>query len=453
MPINASLARYVILSILGSLGFIAAGLLGFAGLMAMRPQPQRAEELARVYAVETILVHLQTFHEKIVAYGTARALQSSRVSSRVSGQVNWKREGLRPGVWVETGEKLLSLDPRPFETELRRRRGVVEQSRAELGRLAISEQAALDQKEVAARDLQLAKTDYERALDLVGRSVISPRERDQKEMAFSVAERAMIEITQRHAEVASEIDRARAVLEQAEASVAQAQLDLEFAVIKAPFAGTVQSVSAEVGEVVGMGMSGAMIEVVATDKVEIPIKLPASRVADIAVGQPVQLRRPGRGENQGVAWVGKIARIAPKIDEATRAIEVYVLAENDPNDARPDLLPGAFVMAELQGREFPNVVAIPRQAVIDGRAYVVGQGEAREGAVAGPVARERVAKVRAYANGQAVIESGLQDGDQVILTNLDVIYDGAPIKPLPRGPKAVEAEAVEVAAEVEEPAS
>jgi RND family efflux transporter MFP subunit len=427
MPSKSSALRRVILSLIGIIGFLALGGVGFQALAAMRPEPKRREDVARTYSVETKIIERQTIREKIVAYGTARALKASRVSSRVSGEVGWMREGLRPGVFVEENEKLLSLDLRPFEAEAKRRRGALEQARAELKRLKASETALANKKQVAERDLQLAQTDYDRALDLIKRNVVSTRERDVKEMAYQSAQRAMIDANQRFEENQAEIDRAEAVVAQGEASLRQAELDIEFAVVEAPFDGIVQSVSVEVGEVVAAAFSAQpLVEVVATGKVEIPVKLPASRLGDIAVGQIAYLTQPGRSD---LSWTGEIARVAPRIDETTRTVEIYVLVDNDPSDSQPDLLPGAFVMAKIDGREFRDVLAVSRRAVVDKRAFVVVPAEEGEGWIA----EERDVVVGATANGLAIIDSGLNPGEEVVLTNLDVVYGGSPLRPIRRG--------------------
>jgi multidrug efflux pump subunit AcrA (membrane-fusion protein) len=374
MPIRHPYARSIV-SIAGAIFFLLLGLFGFVVLAKLRPQPTRRPESIRTYSVETIRAERSSFRERIVAYGTAQAVKSARLASRVSGQVASLREGLRSGLWVAAGEELISLDKRPFEAEVARRKGVNDQSVAELAKLAVSEAAWRAKKEIAERDLELAKTDYDRALELIEKGVVSARERDVKETAFKLSERNQIETKQRYDELLTEIDRAKAAVDQSEASLRQAELDLEFATIRAPFDGVVQKVRVERGEVVSsqsMGGNSALLELVATREVEVPVQLPASLVSDLTLGQGARLTLPSR---PGVEWLGKVARISPTIDSANRSIEVYVVVENDESDARADLLPGTFTMAELEGRAFDDVIAVPRRAIVDGKCFVVIQEE------------------------------------------------------------------------------
>jgi hypothetical protein len=77
------------------------------------------------------------------------------------------------------------------------------------------------------------------------------------------------------------------------------------------------------------------------------------------------------------------------------------------------------VHARIDGPVLEDVLIVPREAVLSGRGFVLRDERAQI----------RSVKVARTLQTLAVIESGFAAGDQVILTNLDVLYDGAPVTP------------------------
>ena len=80
----------------------------------------------------------------------------------------------------------------------------------------------------------------------------------------------------------------------------------------------------------------------------------------------------------------------------------------------PLLRPGTFVLAKIPGKTYERALAIPRDAFVDQTVYLVVDGRAR--AVKPTVKR--------VLSDLAVIESGVEEGSHVILTNLEALYDG-----------------------------
>ena len=81
------------------------------------------------------------------------------------------------------------------------------------------------------------------------------------------------------------------------------------------------------------------------------------------------------------------------------------------------ILPGSFVVAEIEGRTWHDALAVPRGAFIDDVVYVIEDGRASV----------RTPRVIGFVGGYALIEDGLQPGARVILTNLEVLFDGLPV--------------------------
>ena len=118
-------------------------------------------------------------------------------------------------------------------------------------------------------------------------------------------------------------------------------------------------------------------------------------------------------------WTGRVVRVAPDADAASRTIQVFIEVMN--SEQQQPLLPGTFVFGWISGPRFENAVVIPRAAVTDNRVYVVDD-ENR--------AQPRNVRIGRRLRSLLLIEEGLNAGDRVILTNLDIVRKGTLVVPL-----------------------
>ena len=112
-------------------------------------------------------------------------------------------------------------------------------------------------------------------------------------------------------------------------------------------------------------------------------------------------------------------------------MQVFVEVENDRQ--HDPLLPGTFVHARIAGPVLQQAIAVPRDAVLGGSLFVADRSELNgtEGAeTSESTARASLREVRVTRTLQslAVVSGDLRADDRVILTNLDVIQDGARVK-------------------------
>lgn len=245
----------------------------------------------------------------------------------------------------------------------------------------------------------------------------------------------------RQAEASSQadLDTARARARQAEATVAALQATIAKKTIRAPFDGRIAIRQVEMGQVVSPGTPVASLQSV--DPIHVEFWLPQQALADLEVGQVVQVRTD---TFPGQRWDGKLTTINPEVDVATRNVRLRATVANA--DGR--LRPGMFANVEVVSAERRPVLLIPATAVLfapyGDSVYVLEQAKAEapkagEAAPAGPpapaapglVARQRivrlgerrgdlVAVVSGVAAGEAVVSSGafkLRNGMAVVVKN------------------------------------
>jgi multidrug efflux pump subunit AcrA (membrane-fusion protein) len=120
-------------------------------------------------------------------------------------------------------------------------------------------------------------------------------------------------------------------------------------------------------------------------------------------------------------WNGRVTRMEAQVDQSSRMVHVVVEVK-DPyaaSDDRPALLPGTFVDVRILGRTLDDVIPVPRHAVHEGnRLWIFDDGELQI----------RDVEVLHSDREQALVASGINDGELVIVSSLDAVTDGMKVR-------------------------
>jgi len=218
-----------------------------------------------------------------------------------------------------------------------------------------------------------------------------------------------------------EVRAARATVEQARAALAVARQAIADATIRSPIDGLISTRGTEPGQQAAPGSTVATI--VALDTVYFEAKVPDTDIAALAAGQSVGVTIdafPGR------KFQGRIARIEPAGDNASRTFNVRVEIPNSGAALRP----GLFARGEVVAERRQNVVTVPTEALLRPtggetgaaaeqiRIFTVQDGVAREAKVETGLSSPdglRVEVTGVPANSQVVVsgQRGIKDGDKV----------------------------------------
>jgi len=152
---------------------------------------------------------------------------------------------------------------------------------------------------------------------------------------------------------------------------------------------------------------------------EVFINVPLERAPDLRMGLVVQLL-DGEGK---VAAVNPITFVAPRVDESTQSVLVKSLLKEAPPQLRAQQFVRArIVWSTIEGLTVP-IVAVSR---ISGQyfCFIADPGQA-----GGLVARQRPVQVGDVLGDDYVVRGGLKAGDRVIVSGIQKLADGAPVKP------------------------
>lgn len=221
------------------------------------------------------------------------------------------------------------------------------------------------------------------------------------------------------------IDEAEAAVKAAEARLRRAQADLDNTTITAPFDAIIDSKSVDLGQFVTTGLS--MMRLLSTDIAEVRLPILASDIPFIRSAQSPDGRRPEvlftalRGNTQ-LQWQGHITRLEQRVDKQTRVFHLVAeVREPYNNDAHEQAFSvGMFVDATIEGIDIANAIRIPRSALHSGNVvYLLEDG----------LLAKRKVEVLRQEQDSIIIQTGLERGDVLILSRLNLMVEGTAVAP------------------------
>lgn len=229
----------------------------------------------------------------------------------------------------------------------------------------------------------LARTEFERNETLLGQSAISQ----------------------------SEYDRAKSAWESARAAVARARAELGFMRLQAPAEGRIIRRDGEVGQLIAANQPVFWLSCCAP--LRISAEVDEEDIALVRPGQKVLIRADAF---PGEVFEGRVQAITPKGDPIARSYRVRIeFSEKTP------LLIGMTAENNIVARETKDALLVPSTAVSEGRVWVVENGR---------LARRKVG-VGARGPEQTEIESGVAEGDLVVVRPDASLKEGAPARAVP----------------------
>jgi membrane fusion protein, multidrug efflux system len=309
--------------------------------------------------------------------GTVQAFNTVTLRSRVDGQL--LKLGFEEGQDVRAGDVVAQIDPAPFKT-------VLDQAQAK--------------KTQDQAQLHILETELQRNLVLFTNKIISQDVIDTNR---------------------STINQITALVKSDEASIENAQVQLGYTTIKSPIDGRTGLRQVDVGNMIRANDTNGIVVVTQLKPIAINFTLPEQNLGDInaqfAKG-PLKVLAVDR-DNKTVMDEGKLSVIDNQIDPTTGTIKLKATFPN-PNLR---LWPGQFANTRLLLTVRSNSVVVP--------ASVVQRGP--EGSYAFVVEDDSVqmrpVKVAFVEQQDAVIESGLNPGEKVVVDGQYKLQPGSKIRP------------------------
>ncbi len=215
-------------------------------------------------------------------------------------------------------------------------------------------------------------------------------------------------------EIQTQVNQARQMLRQAEASEKIARKGSTDTRLTAPFSGFISRKNSEVGQNVLPGLSVARL--VRIDNVKLVLSIPEDEISKVSIGQKVAFSVSSLG---GRSFMGIIKEKDIAADPISRSYKVKALVAN----ADHSLLPGMVCDASIISNDAQKAIVIPANIVqidIDNNPFV---WIARNGK-----AEKVFVTLDKNVGNNVIVSTGLSDGMKVITEGQQKVYNGAEIK-------------------------
>jgi multidrug efflux system membrane fusion protein len=300
----------------------------------------------------------------IKALGTVTPLKTVTVRSRVDGEL--VRVAFREGQYVEQGDLLAEIDPRPFRVQLSQAEGLQQQNLAELAN---------------------TEGELQRFRDLQAKGYVSAQELANQEAL---------------------VRQFQARKQSDQAAVDEARLQLNYTRITAPISGRVG---------LRAGDADGIVTITQMQPISVLFTIPETDLPMVRAAAGPKSELPveawGRDERTRLA-TGQLLSMDNQIDTATGTLRLRALFENQDES----LFPNQFVNIRMRVRNDAAIV-IPNAAVqfgAQGNFVYVVDGELK--------ASMRSVELGVTEGDRVAVLKGVEAGERVVLEGLDRLRDG-----------------------------
>ena len=207
------------------------------------------------------------------------------------------------------------------------------------------------------------------------------------------------------------IDQAKARLDMQREVVANLKKNIE---VKSPISGVITARNYESGDLFAQK---PVLHIMQIDPLKIVANISERYFPAVKLGDEVGLRVEIFPEER---FTGRVSLIYPALDPTTRTFTVEVSVENKQNKLRPGMYAETiFNMGEKQGVMVSDVAVRKQVGSSEKYLYVI---------VGDSVAERRRVEVGRQSNGKLDILQGVRAGEQIAVTSISKLFDGAPVK-------------------------
>jgi RND family efflux transporter MFP subunit len=324
-----------------------------------------------------------TVAQQLVVVGNLIGDTTVAVAPKTAGRL--EAVYVRLGDRVQPGQRIAKIEDQEALEQVRQAEAAFEVAHA-----------TIRQREA---DLQLAQTNVERARNLFGRQLLPRQTLDDNEARYQAA--------------IAQLDLARAQNTQSQARLEELRINLANTLIVSPLDGFVARRAADPGAFVSQ--NAPVVDVVDINRVRLVANVVEKDLSQVQTGE---MARVEVDAYPGEIFFGRIARVAPVLDPATRTAPIEVEIPN----AGFRLKPGMYARISITTVSRTNALVVPANAVVDvsgKRGVFLANDDNR--------VSFRPVEVGIEEPTQIEILNGLTEADSVVTTGAAGLTDGAQV--------------------------
>ena len=351
------------------------------------------------------------------------------VQARIEGTL--ENFSFEEGMGVREGQVLFTIDDSPYQAALQAAQAQVSKAKADLeyARTQVNVRKAEADLASAKTELNRSQQDVDRYKPLVESGTIARQILDnavaQRDVAQAQVNAAKAVLENTRLSDRANIDIAAANLEAARANVTQAELNIGYCTITSPISGVIGKLNVYPGNLVGsVGNTQPLVTISKLDPMYVTFSLTEKEYLyimdhrdDEYGGVDIELIL---SDGKVYPHKGSFNMLERTLDSATGTIGVRMMFPN------PDFIlrEGQFGRLRITAQDAEKVVVIPQKAVMtvqsDRSVYVVG---------ANNIVESRAIKLGDPIDTNYIVESGLKEGEIIIVDGIQKVRPGAPCNP------------------------
>lgn len=348
---------------LAVVGILFGGLFGFKAFLGGVIRKSISSQGIPPQTVSTAKAQFTEWQGEFQAVGTLRAVRGADIAAEVPGVITAIQ--FQSGQEIQEGAPLVQLN-----------------NESDLARLQSLAAAA-----------ELAQANYER---------------NRKQLEFQAVSQAVV-------------DTDAANLKSARAQVAEQRALINKKLVSAPFSGRLGIRAVDVGQYVTAGAK--LVTLQALDPMYVDFHAPQKSLGRIAPKQKIMLKTDAF---PGQVFAGEVSSIDPKVDPATRNVQVRATVRNP----KRSLLPGMFATVVLASGGPQRFLTLPQTAVsynpYGDTVFIVEESKGKDDKLT-LVAQQKFVTTGETRGDQVAILSGVKEGDTVVTAGQIKLRSGFPV--------------------------
>ena len=413
-------------------------------LVKIQPVMQHEPQAGRVTPVKVIDLKRYSVKPAIKGFGIVEPDIQYEAKSEIAGKVVYVHPQLRNGAVFAKDTVVIRIEAEDFKISVKQAEADSAVSRANLREIKVKLKNTRVDLKLAREKMALAEKDLERYQALLKKRLISQSLVGAQQSNVLKLKQEVQNLNSLLKTLPVQQASLEASLENTEAAVLSEQRNLDRTTISLPFNAKISWLAVDENQFIPQG--ALLFTAQTTDKILINAQFPLDqfrRLAKDFAGNEELIRQAfqtgfsrelftqlGLSANVRLAddfspyWQAKVERFSSHLDSVTRTLGVIVSVDRPYQDIKPGIKPplieGMYTEIILKGKP-KEFFLVPRDALHEGELFIANQENGLE---------RRPLNPSLLQNNMALFETGLNQGELLIVSDLFPAIPGMALKPI-----------------------
>jgi multidrug efflux system membrane fusion protein len=422
---------------------ILIGIIVFFSMSFLKKAPRLKAVTVNAPTVRVINIAPMDLMPRAFGYGTAEPIRVWKAIAQVSGKIIYAHPQLQKGKMVKKGTVLLRIDPSEYKIIISQLKTKIQSFKIQIKEQQVQEKNNLELLKIQKKTLAIKKKELARQKKLYEQKMLSINDYETQLQGL-IAQEAQVQSIQNGLNlIPLQRQLLTSQMEQGKGDLANAQLQLSYTEIRAPFAVQIASVNNKSSEFVQKGQT--IFEANDTSAAEIEAQFSPGSARPVFMSlrarfETMDINTPSLGEHlettalvripgfqrERLSWQAELNRFSDTMDTETRTMGLIFVVKNkmglNPEVRKRPLVKGMFCEVELQGKLLKDVLVIPRSAVHPGNTVYLLSDDKK--------LVTRVIEPRFTIENLMVVRKGLKAGETLILSDVIPAVSGTRLDPV-----------------------